>query len=114
LNRWKDIINVMILKEPGNAKVHRLHVIHIFEADYNLILSLKWRALLKHAEDQNLLNNGQYGSHAGREAPALLYLEELKSEIAYGFRKPLVNMDNDASSCYDRIIVSLASLISRK
>jgi hypothetical protein len=116
LNRWKDIINVMILKEPGNTKVHRLRVevIHIFEADYNLILSLKWRALLKHAEDQNLMNGGQYGSRAGREAPALPYLEELKTEIASGSCKPLANMDNDTSSCYDRIIVSLASLISRR
>jgi hypothetical protein len=94
LNRWKDIINVMILKEPGNTKVHRLRVIHIFEADYNLILSLKWRSLLKHAEDRNLLNDGQCGSCTGREAPALPYLEELKTEIAYGSRKPLLNMDN--------------------
>jgi hypothetical protein len=44
----------------------------------------------------------------------LPHLEELKTEIAYGSRKPLVNMANDASSCYDHIIVSLASLISRK
>jgi hypothetical protein len=104
----------MILKEPGDTKVHRLCVIHIFEADYNLILSLKWRTLLEHAEDRNLLNDEQYGSCAGRESPALLYLEELKTEMAYGSRKPLVNMDNDASSCYDHVIVSLASLISRK
>jgi hypothetical protein len=75
LNRWKDIINVMILKEPSNTKVHRLRVIHIFEADYNLIPSLKWRALLKHAEDRNLLNDAQYGSRAGREASALPLLK---------------------------------------
>jgi hypothetical protein len=104
----------MILKEPGNTKVHRRCEIHIFEADYDLILSLKWRAILKHAEDRNLLTDGQYGSRAGHEAPALPYLEELKTEIAYGSRKPLMNMDNDASFCYNRIIVSLASLISRK
>jgi hypothetical protein len=114
LNHWKDIINVIILKEPGNTKVHRLRVIHIFEADYNLIRSLKWLALSKHAEDRNLLKDGQYGSRAGRETPALPYLEELKTEIAYGSCKPLVNMDNDASSCYNRIIGSLASLISQK
>jgi hypothetical protein len=29
-------------------------------------------------------------------------------------RRTLVNFDNDASSCYDRIILSLASLINRK
>jgi hypothetical protein len=32
-NRWRTIVNVMILKEPGNAKIHGLWVIHIYEAD---------------------------------------------------------------------------------
>jgi hypothetical protein len=104
----------MILKEPGNTKIHRLRVIHLFEADYNLILSVKWRQQIKHTKDRELLNEGQYGSRSGREAPILPLLEELKNDISYCYRKPLLNLDNDASSCYDRIIVSLASLIDRK
>jgi hypothetical protein len=60
------------------------------------------------------LNEGQYGSCAGREATALNFLEALKNDIAHCSRKPLLNLDNDASSCYDRIIVSLVSLINRK
>jgi hypothetical protein len=47
LKRWQRIVNVMnpnpIHKELGNNKIHRLRVIHLFEADYNLILSVKWR-----------------------------------------------------------------------
>ena len=39
---WRTIVNVMILKEPGNTKIHRLRVIHIYEADYNLLLGVKW------------------------------------------------------------------------
>jgi hypothetical protein len=34
MERWKDILNIMILKEPGNTKIHRLRVLHLFEADY--------------------------------------------------------------------------------
>ena len=34
LERWKKIINVMIFKEPNNFKIHRLRVIHIYEADF--------------------------------------------------------------------------------
>ena len=34
-DRWKDVVNVMILKEPNNTKIHRLRVIHLYEADYN-------------------------------------------------------------------------------
>jgi hypothetical protein len=66
---WKHILNIMILKEPSNTKIHRLRVIHLFEADYNLIISVKSRQQIKHAEERELLNEGQYGSRSGREAP---------------------------------------------
>eukprot|EP00980_Cylindrotheca_fusiformis_P006938 scaffold1446_cov73-Cylindrotheca_fusiformis.AAC.1 len=29
--RWKNVVNVMIAKEPGNHKIHRLRVIHLYE-----------------------------------------------------------------------------------
>jgi hypothetical protein len=37
---------------------------------------------------------------------------ELKTDICYASRKLLINFDNDAASCYDRIIASIASLVS--
>ena len=40
--------------------------------------------------------------------------EEMQSEISRLTRSNLVKFDNDATSCYDRIIVLLASLASRK
>jgi hypothetical protein len=104
----------MILKEPGNHKIHRPRVIHSFEADYNLILSVKWRQQIYTADKQQLVNPGQYGSYSGCEATSLCLLEELKTDISYISRKPIINFDNDALSCYDRIIVSLSSLINRK
>lgn len=45
--RWQNVVNVMIKKETGNSKVHRLCVIHIYEADYNFLLQAKWHALIK-------------------------------------------------------------------
>jgi hypothetical protein len=33
------------LQEPCNIKIHRLRVIHLYEADLNLILGVKWWAL---------------------------------------------------------------------
>jgi hypothetical protein len=113
-HRWKNVVNVMIQKEPGNSKVHRLRVIHIYEADYNFLLQAKWRDLLQHAEQHELLHPGQYGSRSGRDALIPAFIEELKTEICYATRKSLINFDNDAASCYDRIIPALASLIGRK
>ena len=104
----------MIFKEPGNYRIHRLRVIHIYEADYNLVLAIKWRQLMVQANTQGLLHPGQYGGRPGCEAQFLTLLEELKYDISYASRRSLINFDNDAMSCYDRIILSLASLINRK
>jgi hypothetical protein len=104
----------MIHKEAGNHNIYRPRVIHLFEADYNLILSVKWRQQIYAADIEQLVNPGQYGSYPGREATSLCLLEELKSDISYSSRKPIINFDNDASSCYDRIIVALASLLNRE
>ena len=112
--RWKTIVNVMILKEPGNTKIHRLRVIHIYEADYNLLLGVKWRQLLHRAEDNELINDGCYGSRPGREARTVVFMEIMQMEISRGSRKPFIKFDNDATSCYDRIIPGTAMLISRK
>jgi hypothetical protein len=113
-DRLKNVVNVMIKKEQGNSKIHRLRVIHIYEADYNFFLQAKWRALIQHAEANKTLHPGQYGGRAGSDAKILVFIEELKIEICYASRKSLINFDNDAASCYDCIIPALASLIGRK
>jgi len=114
LERWKTIINTMIFKETGNYQIHRLRVIHIYEADFNLVLAVKWRQLLQSSDHLGLINDGLFGGRPGCEAQSLTFLEELKYDISYMTRRTLFNFDNDATSCYDRIIVSLASLINRK
>jgi hypothetical protein len=48
--RWQTIVNVMILKEPNIHKIHRPCVIHLYKHDYNLLLGLKWRALITHCQ----------------------------------------------------------------
>jgi hypothetical protein len=112
-DRWKDMVNVMILKEPNNHQIHGLRVIHLYEADYNLILGVKWRDALHHAEDNHLLNSSNYGSQPGRQAHDPVLIEELELEICRASRKGLVKLDIDATSCYDRILPILASIISR-
>ena len=111
--RWQKIVNFMILKEPGNTKVHRLRVIHLYEADFNLLLGVKWRKLVHHAIDKHLFNEWQFGGLPGRDALTPAFLEELQWEITRASRRSFLRMDFDATSCYDRIIPSLASLAAR-
>jgi hypothetical protein len=39
-NRWRKVVNSMIEKDPGDPRIHRLRVIHLYEADYNLLLGI--------------------------------------------------------------------------
>ena len=43
----------ILFKEPSNIRIHRCRVIHLYEADYNLVLGLEWRAALYKAEAKN-------------------------------------------------------------
>ena len=110
--RWQTIANSHIMKEPGNIKIHRTRVIHIYEADYNLALGIKWREAMHRADEANAFNDGQYGSRPNRQAQDPVLLEELQFDISRVSRKTLVL--TDATSCYDRIIPSLAMVASRK
>jgi hypothetical protein len=89
-------------------------VIHIYEADYNLSLGVKWRAAMHQAEDLQLLNEGQYGSRPNRNATEPVFLEEMQLEISRATRKPLVLVNYDATACYDRIIPNLGMTVSQK
>ena len=101
------------MKDPANFKIHRMRVIHLYEADYSLLLSVHWRATLHSAEDRKLLNQGTYGSRPNRTAITPVFIEELMLEITRLTRKHLVMFDNDAASCYDRIVTSIMSIISQ-
>ena len=48
--RWKQILNFMIYKEQGNMKIHQLPVIHIYEADYNVLVGVVQRKTIQHAQ----------------------------------------------------------------
>ena len=112
--RWQTIVNAMLEKDPGVPKIHRLRVIHLYEYDFNLILCVKWRQLLHHASVNHLINPHCYGSQPGKCALDAVLTKELEYELCRLTRKALVQFDNDAASCYDRIPCFLANVASRK
>jgi hypothetical protein len=110
--RWQKVANTILLKEPGNVKIHRTRVIHIYEADYNLVLGLKWRFALYQAEALKQLNDGQYGSRPKRNAIDPVMIEELQFETSRASRRMLIQTNYYATVCYDRIIPNLAAAAS--
>jgi hypothetical protein len=91
-----------------------MRVIHIYKADYNLALGVKWRQVLHKAEEALALNDGQFGSRAKCRAQEPVLIEELQLELFRVSRKTIAQISYDTTSCYDRIPPALAMLISRK
>jgi hypothetical protein len=109
----EEILTMMIEKEPGNRKIYQLWVIHLHEADYNLLLCVKWRTAVHHATRNKTLNPSQkQGIRCN--ATDVIFVEELEYEICRATRTCLGKIDFDTSSCYDIIHCFLANLASRK
>lgn len=93
LEQWKTIESTMIPKDVGNTKIHRLRVIHIFEADYNLLLAVKWRDLIWQLENKGGLHPGQHGSCPGHQATDLTLLKELTFDVSRCSRTAIGNFE---------------------
>jgi hypothetical protein len=112
-DRWKYILTCMLGKDSGNPRIHRLRVIHLYECDLNLLLSIFYRELDQHCEDNYLINKGVYRCRPNRRAIDPVFLDVTQTEIAMVTRTPLVKFNNDATACFDRILVHLLNLCLR-
>lgn len=74
----------MIFKDIGCVQIHRLRVIHIYKADYNLLLAVKWIQLIREIEKNGIIHQRQYGGRPVCEAQSFALLEELKYDLAFG------------------------------
>ena len=64
---------MMIYKELGNIKIHRLRVIHLYEADMGLLWGAKWGKSMRKAVQENTLHPGQYGGLTGRDCTSVTF-----------------------------------------
>jgi hypothetical protein len=113
LERWCNVSTIMIQKDQNSTKITRLRVIHQYEADYNLLLKIIWaRKGVRNAHNSNRLNNGQAGSRPNMKAIDVVINKEMKYLYARLTRTALGTIDNDAKSCFDRIICNLAMMTS--
>ena len=105
LPRWETVHNLLIQKEEGNQKIHRLRTIHIQECDWQAILRITIaKKTIPNAAAHRKIHPDQWGGVPGKTAidPAIQCIQELDysrmslTNVAFQF--------NDAKSCYDRLI----------
>jgi hypothetical protein len=111
--RWEYILTCMLGKDTGIPRIHRLRVIHLYECDLNLQFLIFFRELDQHCEDNYLINKGVYGCRPNRRAIDPVFVDVTQTEMAMVTRKPLVKFNNDATACFDRILVHLLNLCLR-
>jgi hypothetical protein len=114
-HRWQTVVNAMLEKIPGKPYLHKLRVIHILEADYNLALKeIFGRRLMWNSEQNGKLGDIQDGFRKGRSTIQTL----LHNEIINDYNKRL-RINNfigitDISGCFDRIVSPVILLLNRK
>ena len=96
-------------------QLEKLRRIFFLPSDYNICLGmLIGRRLVWNMEATNSTHKDQWGSRPGRSAMDATTMKELTYMIARETNTPLATCDNDAKSCYDRIVILLALLLARQ
>ena len=115
LLRWLTSIVILLPKDSGQPKIHRLRIINTYESEYNLILKYFWANKgMRIAEKKEWLGDNQTGGRKGMSASETAVINEIILDIHRITREPICSHQDDAIGCYDRIIRNHAMLNSRK
>ena len=113
-SRWKRCTEIMLEKDPGNPMIHRLRIIVLLEADFNLALRTIWmRRLFTQAEKANFVDE-QWGNRKNKNVLDCLTMKLLTCESARIMKTNMALMAMDAAACYDRILTYLSSMSERR
>jgi hypothetical protein len=89
LKRWTKVVNVMIYKSPRCTELEKLGIIHLFEADFNLIIGLLFgRRAMYHTAENRWIHREQYCKPA-RKCNDAVMLKILHNHIAHITKTPM-------------------------
>ena len=113
--RWETVHSLMLEKIKGKPRLEKLWIIHIYKADVNMIMGILWdQRLVAQGEKLQAFGDANDGSRKGRKATDTLMMKRMSYLISELQVKDIAMMDQDAKSCYDRIVILLAMLRSRQ
>jgi hypothetical protein len=104
----------MLEKKKGNFRVDKMRAILLYEANFNQNNKKLGRDMVYTAEQLQVVAKEQYGSRKHKAATEQCLNKRLTFDLARQLKRPLAMCSNDAKSCYDRIVHSVASLCMRR
>jgi hypothetical protein len=95
--RWRDVVDIMLMKQPGDHQVHRLRIIALLESDFNQVNRLLIGRPIQHQlEDATDLLDMQHGSCSAKQCHSAVLNKVLTFEIHRYQKTPLAYIENDA------------------
>ena len=107
---WQQGINCMLEKKKGNFRVDKLRAILFYEAEFNLINKFIGRESMYSAKRLRGVAWEQYGCRKEHSAVNQGLNKALTCDICLQQKQPFAICSNDAKSCFDHIVHSIASL----
>lgn len=111
---WSFGVDCMIPKKAGLDLVTKLRTIVLCEAGLTFNNSKLAKSTMEYAERNNYLAPEQFGSRNGKKAVDHAVHKRLTYDILRQTRRPGALCSNDAKSCYDRILHSIATMAFRR
>ena len=112
--QWQESVIVMIKKKVNLNNILALRSVVLTEADFNFNNKILGRRTLQHAEAINEIAPEQYGSRKKKSAIDQALHKKITYDIIRQTKLPGALCSNDAKSCYDRVLHSIASLAYRR
>ncbi len=111
---WRQITDVCIPKKAGVLDVELMRTIQLMHSEANMNNKKLGREVMANAESAGSMVSEQYGSRKQRRAIVAALDKRLTIDLCRGKRVACGYCVNDAKSCYDRILHSVASLALRR
>jgi hypothetical protein len=111
---WQEATDVMIPKKKSSRHVEKLRIIVLFDAMFNMVNKRIARTMINRAQALRLLPDEVYGGAPRRRATTCSLNKILALDIIRMERRTASVCSNDAKSCYDRIVHTVASICMQR
>jgi hypothetical protein len=111
---WRNITDVEIVKKTEVYDLNLMRTIQLMNSELNMSNKKLGRDLMTRGEKCKLIAREQYGSRNKHQSIMAALNKRLTMDLLRQRRQSGALCSNDAKSCYDRVVHSVASLSMRR